>query len=49
LVVIVISYIVAVTVHRPKEVFFEPVRMAVILDHFKMVVDRLKYRRYVRE
>ncbi|MBO9436693.1 hypothetical protein J7394_20985 [Ruegeria sp. R13_0] len=41
--------IVAVAVHRPEEVFLKPMRMAMVLDHFQMVLDRLKYRRCVRE
>ncbi|WP_170561391.1 hypothetical protein [Ruegeria atlantica] len=49
MVVIVISYIVTVAVHRPKEVFFEPVRMAMIVGHFQMILDRLKNRWCVRE
>lgn len=46
---VVIGHVVAMTVYGPKEIFLEPMRMAMILDHFQMILDRLKYRRCVRE
>ena len=37
-----VCHILAVAVHRPVEVFFEPMRMAVVFDHFQMILDRLE-------
>lgn len=47
--VLMIRYVMAVTMHSPIEVFFEPVRMTVIRDHFKMAMDRLEHYRSVCE
>ncbi len=42
LAVVVVGRIVAVAVHRPVEVFLEPVGMPVIRDHLQMILDRLE-------
>ncbi len=34
-----IGDIVAVAMHRPIEIFFEPVGMAMAFDHFQMLLD----------
>ena len=43
-----VGHIVTVAVHGPVEVLFKPVRMAMIRDHFQMVLDCLKHSRCVR-
>lgn len=45
LVMVVVGHVMAVTVHRPVEVFLESMRMAVIGDYFEVVLDRLEDRR----
>lgn len=47
--VVVIGNIVTVPVHRPIQVFFEPMRMTVIGDHFEVIMDRLEHGRRMRE
>ena len=39
--------VVAVAMHRPVEIFLEPVRMPVLGDHVEVVLDRLEHRRGV--
>lgn len=36
-----IRHVVTMTVHRPKHVFYESMGMAVVCDHFEMVLNRL--------
>ena len=43
-VMVVVGHVMAVTVHRPVEVFLESMRMPVIGDYFEMVLDRLEDR-----
>ena len=46
---IMVCYIMAMIVHRPIEVFLEPMRMPVILDHLQMILNGLKHRRRMGE
>jgi len=41
-VVVVIGRIVAMSVHGPIQVFLDPMRMAVVLHHFEVILDRLE-------
>ena len=45
--VVMIGHIVAVAMHRPIQVFFQPVGMAVILNHVQMILKGLKHSRSV--
>lgn len=45
LIMIVIGNIVAVPMQRPRDIFFKPMRMAMVLDHFDVVVDCFKNQR----
>lgn len=45
LIVVVVGHVMAVTVHRPVEVFLESMRMPVIGDHLQVILDRLEYGR----
>lgn len=49
LAVVVIADFVAMSVKRPRQVFFEPVRMSVIGNHFQMILDRLDNLRRMRD
>src|SRR6056297_1574667 len=48
-VVVVIGRIVAMSVHGPIQVFLGPMRMAVVLHHFHVILDRLENCRCMRE
>ncbi|PWL33511.1 MAG: hypothetical protein DCO97_19225 [Marivita sp. XM-24bin2] len=43
LAVVVVGHVMAVTVHRPVEVFLESMRMPVIGDHLQMILDRVEH------
>lgn len=45
---VVIGYVMAVAVHRPNQIFFQAVGMAMLCNHLGMFLQGLKDRRNMR-